>query len=47
MVLVISVMSRMLKSSSRVVRGVDVVPLAEQLGDFVDGLRDLLGRRRP
>ena len=40
MVLVISVMSRMLKSS--VSPGADAVPLAQQVGDLVDGLRDLV-----
>ena len=40
-VLVISVMSRMLKSSSAI--GRKVMPLAQQAGDLVDGLRDLLG----
>ena len=43
-VLVISVMSRMLKSS--VCAGANVVPLAQQVGDLVDGLGDLLGRDR-
>ena len=41
-VLVISVMSRMLKS--RPPRRLDAVPLAQKLRHLIDGLRDLLGR---
>ena len=48
-VLVISVMSRTLKSSWLVVFAgrLDVVPLAEQALDLVDGLLESVGRDRP